>query len=81
MESESFSVIKDLMVNRSAFDRVIQAGGYVSTTTGGVEDANSLQSSRFLTRLWMPLNVLVVEPVLRHGNASGMLLFRQRCLT
>ena len=40
--AKAFPVIKDLMVDRSAFDRVIQAGGYVSTTTGGVEDANSL---------------------------------------
>ena len=41
-ERRTFPVIKDLMVDRSAFDRVIQSGGYVSTTTGGVEDANSL---------------------------------------
>ena len=40
--AKAFPVIKDLMVDRSAFDRVIQSGGYVSTTTGGVEDANSL---------------------------------------
>jgi succinate dehydrogenase / fumarate reductase iron-sulfur subunit len=39
--SRAFPVIKDLIVDRSAFDRVIQAGGYVSVTTGGVPDANT----------------------------------------
>ncbi|MDB5003692.1 MAG: succinate dehydrogenase/fumarate reductase iron-sulfur subunit [Mucilaginibacter sp.] len=36
----SFPVIKDLTVDRSAFDRIQQAGGYVSVNTGGVPDAN-----------------------------------------
>jgi succinate dehydrogenase / fumarate reductase iron-sulfur subunit len=35
-------VIKDLMVDRSAFDEIIQAGGYVSINTGGVPDANAI---------------------------------------
>jgi succinate dehydrogenase / fumarate reductase iron-sulfur subunit len=39
--SRAFPIIKDLIVDRSAFDRVIQAGGYVSVSTGGVPDANS----------------------------------------
>lgn len=38
----AFPVIKDLMVNRSAFDRIIEAGGYISVNTGGARDANSL---------------------------------------
>jgi succinate dehydrogenase / fumarate reductase iron-sulfur subunit len=37
-----FPVIKDLMVDRSAFDEIIQAGGYVSVRTGGVPDANNI---------------------------------------
>ncbi len=37
-----FPVLKDLMVDRSAFDRIIQAGGYVSVNTGGVPDANEI---------------------------------------
>jgi len=41
--AKAFPVIKDLMVNRSAFDRVIQAGGYVSINTGGTPDANSIR--------------------------------------
>ena len=40
--SRAFPVLSDLMIDRSAFDRVIQAGGYVSASTGGVPDANSI---------------------------------------
>ncbi len=39
--ASAFPIIKDLMVNRSAFDRVIQAGGFVSVNTGNAVDANS----------------------------------------
>lgn len=37
-----FPVIKDLMVDRSAFDKILQAGGFISINTGGVPDANSI---------------------------------------
>ncbi|HZN10515.1 MAG TPA: succinate dehydrogenase/fumarate reductase iron-sulfur subunit, partial [Blastocatellia bacterium] len=37
-----FPVIKDLVVDRGAFDRVIQAGGYISVSTGGAPDANAI---------------------------------------
>jgi succinate dehydrogenase / fumarate reductase iron-sulfur subunit len=40
--AKAFPVIKDLMVDRSAFDRIIQAGGYISVNTGSAQDANSL---------------------------------------
>jgi succinate dehydrogenase / fumarate reductase iron-sulfur subunit len=40
--SAAFPVIKDLMVNRNAYDQIIQAGGYVSINTGGVPDANAI---------------------------------------
>lgn len=40
--AKAFPVIKDLVVDRSAFDRIIQAGGYVSVNTGGVPDANAI---------------------------------------
>ncbi|HVJ64961.1 MAG TPA: succinate dehydrogenase/fumarate reductase iron-sulfur subunit [Bdellovibrionota bacterium] len=40
--AQAFPVIKDLVVDRSAFDRIIQAGGYVSVNTGNPQDANSL---------------------------------------
>jgi succinate dehydrogenase / fumarate reductase, iron-sulfur subunit len=40
--SKAFPVIKDLIVDRSAFDRIIQAGGYVSVNTGNAVDANAV---------------------------------------
>lgn len=40
--ANSFPVIKDLMVDRSAFDRIIQAGGYVSVNTGNAVDGNAI---------------------------------------
>jgi succinate dehydrogenase / fumarate reductase, iron-sulfur subunit len=39
--AQSFPVIKDLVVDRSALDRIIQAGGYVSVRTGSAPEANS----------------------------------------
>lgn len=38
----SFPIIKDLTVDRGAFDRIIEAGGYVSVSTGAPDDANSI---------------------------------------
>jgi succinate dehydrogenase / fumarate reductase iron-sulfur subunit len=40
--SAAFPVIKDLIVDRRAFDKIIAAGGYVSVNTGGVPDANAI---------------------------------------
>ncbi len=40
--SGGFPVIRDLMVDRSAFDKIMQAGGFVSVNTGGVPDANAI---------------------------------------
>lgn len=40
--STGFPVIRDLMVDRTAFDKIMQAGGYVSVNTGGVPDANAI---------------------------------------
>ena len=40
--AKSFPVIKDLVVNRSSFDRIVQAGGFISVNTGGVPDANAI---------------------------------------
>jgi succinate dehydrogenase / fumarate reductase iron-sulfur subunit len=37
-----FPVIKDLMVDRSAFDKILQAGGFISVNTGSVQDGNSI---------------------------------------
>ena len=40
--AKAFPVIKDLVVDRSAFDRIIQAGGFISTKTGSAPDGNAL---------------------------------------
>jgi succinate dehydrogenase / fumarate reductase iron-sulfur subunit len=40
--ANAFPVIKDLMVDRDAFDRIIQAGGYISVNTGNAVDANAM---------------------------------------
>lgn len=40
--AKGFPVIKDLVVDRSAFDRIVAAGGFVSVNTGQVKDANNI---------------------------------------
>ncbi len=40
--ARAFPIVRDLVVDRSAFDRVIAAGGYVSVNTGGAPDGNSI---------------------------------------
>jgi len=40
--AHAFPVVKDLVVDRSAFDRIIQAGGFISVRTGSAPEANSL---------------------------------------
>jgi len=40
--ARAFPVIKDLVVDRGAFDRIIQAGGYISVATGGAQDGNAI---------------------------------------
>src|ERR1700722_19846987 len=40
--ANAFPVVKDLVVDRSAFDRIIRAGGYISVNTGNAVDANSI---------------------------------------
>ena len=40
--AKPFPVIRDLRVDRSAFDRIIQSGGFISTSTGGAPDANAI---------------------------------------
>ena len=40
--SGGFPIIRDLMVDRSAYDKIMQAGGFISVSTGGVPDANAI---------------------------------------
>ncbi|MGA8266024.1 MAG: succinate dehydrogenase/fumarate reductase iron-sulfur subunit [Ignavibacteriaceae bacterium] len=44
--ASAFPVIKDLIVDRSAFDRIMQAGGFISANTGGAPDANAIPISK-----------------------------------
>lgn len=44
--AKAFPVIKDLVVDRGAYDRIMQAGGFVSVNTGGAPDANALPISK-----------------------------------
>ncbi len=45
--SAGFPIIRDLMVDRTAFDKIIQAGGYVSVNTGGVPDGNAIPIPKY----------------------------------
>jgi succinate dehydrogenase / fumarate reductase iron-sulfur subunit len=40
--AKGFPIVKDLVVDRSAFDRIVQAGGYTSINVGGPQDANAI---------------------------------------
>ncbi len=44
--ARSFPVLKDLMVDRTAFDKIIEAGGYVNVNTGNAQDANAILVSK-----------------------------------
>jgi succinate dehydrogenase / fumarate reductase iron-sulfur subunit len=44
--AKAFPIIKDLVVDRSALDRIIAAGGYISVGTGGAPDANAIPVSK-----------------------------------
>lgn len=51
--SRAFPIKKDLVVDRSSFDKIIQAGGYVSVNTGGSPDANAIPISSHVAELAM----------------------------
>ena len=51
--AKAFPVVKDLVVDRSAFDRVIAAGGYVSANCGGAPDGNAIPISKDLSEAAM----------------------------
>jgi len=51
--AKAFPIIKDLVVNRSAFDRIIQAGGFISVTTGSAPDGNAIPVSKTKSDLAM----------------------------
>ena len=45
--AKPFPIIRDLVVDRTAFDKIIQEGGYISATTGGVPDANAIPIPKY----------------------------------
>jgi len=49
--AQGFPLVKDLVVDRSAFDRIIQAGGYISANTGGAPDANAIPISKLMAEI------------------------------
>jgi succinate dehydrogenase / fumarate reductase iron-sulfur subunit len=51
--ARAFPIVKDLVTDRSAFDRIIQAGGFVSVNTGGTPDANALPIAKTRSDLSM----------------------------
>lgn len=73
--SGSFPVIKDLVVDRSAFDQVIQAGGFISANTGSAPDANAVPVSRTKADLAMDAAACIGcgACVATCKNASAML--------
>jgi succinate dehydrogenase / fumarate reductase, iron-sulfur subunit len=44
--AKAFPIVKDLVIDRSAFDRIIQAGGFISVKTGGAPDGNAIPISK-----------------------------------
>lgn len=73
--AKAFPVIKDLMVDRSGFDKILQAGGYVSVNTGGVPDANSILIPKEVASLAMDAAACIGcgACVAACKNASAML--------
>jgi succinate dehydrogenase / fumarate reductase iron-sulfur subunit len=70
-----FPVLKDLVVDRSAFDRIIQAGGFISVSTGGAPDANAVPVSKHNAELAMDAAACIGcgACVAACKNASAML--------
>jgi succinate dehydrogenase / fumarate reductase iron-sulfur subunit len=70
-----FPIIKDLVVDRSAFDKIIQAGGFVSVNTGGIPDANSIPVPKINSEIAMDAAACIGcgACVAACKNASAML--------
>jgi succinate dehydrogenase / fumarate reductase iron-sulfur subunit len=73
--AKSFPVIKDLVVDRSAFDRIIKTGGYVSVNTGNAPDGNALPIPKVNAELAMDAAACIGcgACVAACKNASAML--------
>ena len=73
--ARAFPVLKDLVTDRSALDRIIQAGGFVSVNTGGTPDANTIPVSKTRSDLAMDAAAYIGcgACVAACKNASAML--------
>jgi succinate dehydrogenase / fumarate reductase, iron-sulfur subunit len=73
--AKGFPVLKDLIVDRSAFDRIIQSGGFISVSTGGAPEANSLPVAKEDAELSMDAAECIAcgACVAACPNASAML--------
>ncbi len=73
--AKPFPVIRDLVVDRSALDKIIQAGGYVSVNTGGVPDANAIPVPKMNADLAMDAAACIGcgACIAACANASAML--------
>jgi succinate dehydrogenase / fumarate reductase iron-sulfur subunit len=71
----AFPVVKDLVVDRSAFDRIIAKGGFISVSTGNAQDANCLPISKKMADLSMDAAECIAcgACVASCKNASAML--------
>jgi succinate dehydrogenase / fumarate reductase iron-sulfur subunit len=73
--AKAFPLIKDLVVDRSAFDRVIQAGGFISVSTGSAPDGNAIPVTKYDADLAMDAAACIGcgACVAACKNASAML--------
>src|ERR1043166_5268755 len=73
--ARSFPVLKDLVTDRSAFDRIVQAGGFVSVNTGGAAEANAIPVAKTSSDLAMDAAACIGcgACVAACKNASAML--------
>ena len=73
--AKPFPVVKDLIVDRSAFDKIIQEGGYISVLTGGAAEANQILVSKINSELSMDAAACIGcgACVAACKNASAML--------
>jgi len=73
--AKPFPVIKDLMVDRSAFDKIIQEGGYISVNSGGAAEANNILVPKINAELAMDAAACIGcgACVTACKNASAML--------
>ena len=69
--ARAFPVIKDLMVDRNAFDRIVQAGGFITARTGSAPDANAIPIPK--ADVDRAMDALAPVPGVQHVAAANSL--------